>query len=179
MKRNYMNLIIALILEMAGIFLWVHYGYHWLKIVRYVVLIAFLVPVSAIDYEKKIIPNRILLVMTGIRVMLLIGDLLVYEEYRTELVTSAFGGMAVGFVIFLFAYFLSRKSIGLGDVKLIAVIGFYVGLTQIWTVIVAGLLMAGIFSCVQLVRKKVTMKDYIPLAPFLSAGTILTMLLGM
>ena len=62
---------------------------------------------------------------------------------------------------------------------MVAVIGFYLGLSQIWSAMVTGLLLAGIFSCIQLARKKVSMKDFIPLAPFLSAGTILIMLLGM
>ena len=62
---------------------------------------------------------------------------------------------------------------------MVAVIGFYLGLSQIWSAMVTGLLLAGIFSCIQLARKKVSMKDFIPLSPFLSAGTILIMLLGM
>ena len=176
---NKMNLVIIILLEMAGIFLWKNYGYHWLKIVRYVVLTACLVPLGAIDYEQRIIPNKILLVMTGIRAVLLVGDLLAYPDYKWELVVSAFSGMVIGFVTFLLAYFLSRKSIGLGDVKMVAVIGFYLGLSQIWSAMVTGLILAGIFSCIQLARKKVSMKDFIPLAPFLSAGTILIMLLGM
>lgn len=170
---------IVILLNLAGIFLWRNYNYHWLKIVRYALLTAFLVPLGAIDWKKKIIPNKILLAMTGIRALLLVGDLFVYPAYRAELAISAFGGMAVGFLVFLLAYFLSRRSIGLGDVKMIAVIGFYLGISQIWSTMVVGLLLAGIFSCIQLARKKVTMKESIPLAPFLSAGAILVMLLGM
>ena len=182
MKKIALNkriLVIVILLELAGIFLWKNYGYHWLKIVRYVILTACLVPLGEIDYKKRIIPNRILLVMAGIRVVLLVGDLLAYPDYKWELVVSALAGMMIGFVTFLLAYFLSRKSIGLGDVKLVAVIGFYLGISQIWSAMVMGLLLAGIFSCIQLARKKVSMKDFIPLAPFLSAGTILIMLLGM
>ena len=171
MALNKTNLVIIIFLELAGIFLWKNYGYHWLKIVRYVILTACLVPLGIIDYKQRIIPNKILLVMTGIRAVLLAGDMLVYPDYKWELIVSAFCGMAIGFV--------TRKSIGLGDVKMVAVIGFYLGLSQIWSAMVTGLLLAGIFSCIQLARKKVSMKDFIPLAPFLSAGTILIMLLGM
>ena len=116
--------------------------------------------------------------MLGIRALLLAGDLLAYPTYAKELLISAFGGMLLGFLVFLLAYGLSRKSIGLGDVKLVAVLGFDLGMSLVWTVMVAGLLLAGIYSCIQLARKKVSMKDAIPLAPFLAAGTILIMLLG-
>lgn len=172
------NLLLIGILGVAGIFLWWNYGYHWLKIIRYLVLVVFLVLIGAIDLEKRIIPNKFLLVLVGIRAILLAGDILLYPSYWGELLISAFGGMLAGFLVFLLAYFISRKSIGLGDVKLIAVIGFYVGMSLIWSAMVAGLLLAGIYSCIQLVRKKISMKDYIPLAPFLAAGTILIMLLG-
>ena len=173
-----LNLFLIAILAAAGIFLWKSYGYHWLKIIRYLILIVFLVPIGAIDFEKKIIPNKFLLVMIGVRGILLIGDMLAYPTYRVELLVSALSGMAIGFLVFLLAYFLSRKSIGLGDVKLVAVIGFYLGSSLIWSAMVGGLLLAGIYSCIQLIRKKVSMKDAIPLAPFLSAGTIFIILMG-
>ena len=172
------NLLLTVILGLAGLFLWWNYGYHWLKMIRYLVLIIFLVPIAAIDFEKRIVPNKLLLAMTGIRVVLLVGDMLAYPAYRWELLVSAFAGMTIGFLVFLLAYFLSRKSIGLGDVKLIAVIGLYLGSSLIWSAMVGGLLLSGIYSCIQLIRKKVSMKDAIPLAPFLSAGTIIIILLG-
>ena len=100
-------------LELAGIFLWKNYGYHWLKIVRYVILTACLVPLGIIDYKQRIIPNKILLVMTGIRAVLLAGDMLVYPDYKWELIVSAFCGMAIGFVTFLLAYFCPEKALGL------------------------------------------------------------------
>ena len=84
----------------------------------------------------------------------------------------------VGLILFLIAYFLSRKSIGLGDVKLAAVLGWYLGLALIWWDLVVGLFLAGLYSVVQLVRKKLNLKDSIPLVPFLAAGTILVVLLG-
>ena len=40
MALNKTNLVIIIFLELAGIFLWKNYGYHWLKIVRYVILTA-------------------------------------------------------------------------------------------------------------------------------------------
>ena len=77
MALNKTNLVIIIFLELVGIFLWKNYGYHWLKIVRYVILTACLVPLGIIDYKQRIIPNKILLVMTGIRAVLLAGDILV------------------------------------------------------------------------------------------------------
>ena len=111
-----------------------------------------------------------------LRYLCLTGFMLVLAVIDHE--KSIVPNMLVGLILFLLAYVLSRKSIGLGDVKLAAVLGWYLGLSLIWWDLVAGLLLAGIYSVVQLARKKLSMKDSIPLVPFLAAGTILILLLG-
>ncbi len=131
-----------------------------------------------IDYEKTIIPNKILLWMAAIRGVLLLGEILAFPEFWAEIVKSAVFGLLIGLSIFLLAYVLSRKSIGLGDVKLAAVLGWYLGGALIWWDIVVCLAFAGIYCIVQLLRKKLGMKDSIPLAPFFSIGTILVLLIG-
>lgn len=133
---------------------------------------------AVIDHEKSIVPNKLLVAMLVIRAVLLVIEVAVYPVYWKEKMISAVGGMLVGLILFLLAYVLSRKSIGLGDVKLAAVLGWYLGLSLIWWDLVAGLLLAGIYSVVQLARKKLSMKDSIPLVPFLATGTILILLLG-
>ena len=70
------------------------------------------------------------------------------------------------------------KSVGMGDVKLAAVLGWYLGGSLIWFDIVVSLSLAALYSIVQLILKKLNMKDSIPLAPFFSVGTILILLLG-
>ena len=112
------------------------------------------------------------------RAMLLIGEIGAEPAWWKECLKSAFGGLGLGLVIFLAAWFLSRKSIGMGDVKLAAVIGWYLGGSLIWFDPVVCLSLSAIFSIVQLLRKKLTMKDSIPLAPFFSVGTILILIIG-
>ena len=63
-------------------------------------------------------------------------------------------------------------------VKLAAVLGWYLGGSLIWFDIVVSLSLAALYSIVQLILKKLNMKDSIPLAPFFSVGTILILLLG-
>lgn len=159
-------------------FLFYRYDYHWTKILRYLCLTGFMLVLAVIDHEKSIVPNKLLVAMLVIRAVLLVIEVAVYPVYWKEKMISAVGGMLVGLILFLLAYVLSRKSIGLGDVKLAAVLGWYLGLSLIWWDLVAGLLLAGIYSVVQLARKKLSMKDSIPLVPFLATGTILILLLG-
>ena len=71
-----------------------------------------------------------------------------------------------------------KGGLGMGDVKLAAVLGWYLGGALIWFDLVISLSLAAIYSIVQLIRKKLNMKDSIPLAPFFSVGTVLILLLG-
>lgn len=116
--------------------------------------------------------------MLVVRGILLVAEIISYPAYWKELLISSFGGLAAGLFFFLIAYFLSRKSIGMGDVKLAAVLGWYLGLSLIWWDLAVGLCFAGLYCVIQLLRKKLTMKDSIPLVPFLAIGTIAVLLLG-
>ena len=171
-EKKYVPVIIA-VLVVTEAFLFTFYGYHWLKTVRYLILSAFLVVLGFIDSKRTLIPNQLLIMMLVARAMLLIGEIGAEPAWWKECLKSAFGGLGLGLVIFLAAWFLSRKSIGMGDVKLAAVIGWYLGGSLIWC-----LSLSAIFSIVQLLRKKLTMKDSIPLAPFFSVGTILILIIG-
>ena len=170
--------VVLILVELAGLFLFSRYGYHWTKILRYLCLTGFMLFLGVIDHEKSIVPNKLLAVMLVIRAILLVIEITVYPFYWKEKIISAAGGMLVGRILFLLADILSRKSIGLGDVKLAAVLGWYLGLALIWWDLVVGLLLAGIYSVIQLARKKLSMKDSIPLVPFLAAGTVIILLLG-
>ena len=171
-KKKKIFFLAFLLTEVVSCFLFYRYDYHWTKILRYLCLTGFMLVLAVIDHEKSIVPNKLLVAMLVIRAVLLVIEVAVYPVYWKEKMISAVGGMLVGLILFLLAYVLSRKSIGLGDVKLAAVLGWYLGLSLIWWDLV------GIYSVVQLARKKLSMKDSIPLVPFLATGTILILLLG-
>lgn len=177
-KEKKYILLIILVLVLAEWFLFSKYGYHWLKAVRYMLLTVFLVFLGFIDYQKTIIPNKILLFMLVIRAVILGGEITVKVSFWIDILKSAAGGMLIGFLIFFLARIFSRKSVGMGDVKLAAVLGWYLGGALIWFDIVLSLFLAAGYSLLQLIRKKLSMKDSIPLAPFFSVGTILILLLG-
>lgn len=178
LKKKKIFLLIFFLVEITGGILFYEYGYHWTKIIRYLFLAGFMIILAMIDHEKSIVPNKLLIEMFLIRAVLLGMEIVVYPTYWKEKLASAGGGLLVGLVLFLLAYFLSRKNIGIGDVKLAAVLGWYLGLALIWYDLVVGLFLAGLYSCIQLARKKLNMKDSIPLVPFLAIGTMLLLLLG-
>lgn len=154
------------------------YGWYASKIFKYLVLIYGMLLISYVDHQSHIIPNKILLVLFGIRWALLLVEMILYPTAIVELLSSALGGMIIGFIIFILAYFISKKGIGLGDVKLVAVIGFYTGTSVLYAIMILSLFSCVVYSIVQLIRKKITTKSFVAFGPFVAIGTILALFLG-
>jgi leader peptidase (prepilin peptidase)/N-methyltransferase len=83
-------------------------------------LVGVLVPVALIDFDRRIIPNKIMLPAAVAAVA--VGLLLAPAQLPEQLVAGAAAG---GFLLlFALAY---PKGMGMGDVKLAAVLGLYLG----------------------------------------------------
>lgn len=74
----------------------------------------------------------------------------------------------------LLGYLLSKSTMGAGDVKLMAVVGSYVGSERILQVTLWSFATATGFGVIQALRKRNGICHEIPLAPFVLIGTILT-----
>lgn len=154
------------------------YGWMPTKIVKYLVLMYAVLIIAYIDGQTHLIPNVILAVLFGFRILVLMIEMFVYPTARMELLANAFGGMMLGFLLFFIAYLISRKGIGMGDVKLVAVVGFYTGTTVLYAIMILALVCCVLYSVVQLIRHKVTTKDMVAFGPFVAIGTVLALFLG-
>lgn len=127
--------------------------------------------VAIIDLEHRLIPNR--LVYPGMALALLLSPL-----WPGLGLLRALAGGAVGFIVLLIPYLLSRGGMGAGDVKLAALVGMVAGwpgaLVAMFLAMVAGGAVAGPLLLLGL-RKR---KDQIPFGPFLSLGAVATLFYG-
>lgn len=174
--------ILAVAGVIAGIVLcaeFVLFSYSVPKILRYLILLESMFLIAWIDQRKRRIPNKILLAMLAARIVILIVEWLLVPSMGMSLLISSAFGMLLGGGMFLLAHFLSRGGVGMGDVKLFAVTGWYVGAGSIMPLVFLTALISAAYSIVMLLLKKIKLKEEIPFAPFVLAGTILTMALGM
>ena len=155
------------------------FSYSIPKILRYLILLESMFLIAWIDQRKRRIPNKILLAMLAARTVILTIEWLLVPSMGMALLISSIIGMLLGGGMFLLAHFLSRGGVGMGDVKLFAVIGWYVGGSSVMPLVFLTAVVSAVYSIVMLILKKVKLKEEIPFAPFVLAGTILTMALGM
>jgi len=129
---------------------------------------------AILDIKTKYIPNTLVLILLAIWVFIMTPMLFFDTNTAVVLLKDSVIGFFVGGGLFLLVYLISRKGLGGGDVKFMAVTGLYVGFAGILSVMLYGSILAAITGLVLLLLKKIKRKDTIPLAPFLYIGILIT-----
>lgn len=126
--------------------------------------------VLVIDLEHR----RVLDVMSGpaaLAALLLAGS-----RGLSALGNAALGG-AIGLGFFALAALLSRGRLGMGDVKLAAVIGLTTGYPHVVPALFLGVLLGGFASLILLSAGRISLKSYIAYAPYLCLGALVVLFL--
>ncbi len=150
-------------------------GADWRLIPGLFYVTLFLV-ISIVDLEHRIIPDE--LVLAGS--LAAFGFSLV-PAHPVPLFFAVVGGVA-GLIIFgivyLFGYAFSRLAynhpaspVGLGDLKLAALIGLVTGFPAVIGAIFVGAVIGGLIMMLLLVLGLVNRRTYVPYGPFLLLGT--------
>jgi len=92
---------------------------------------------------------------------------------------SALLGGATGFILILLPNIITRgKGMGGGDVMLAGFMGMALGFPLILLALAIGILGGGVTAIALLALRRKKRKDAIPFGPFLSVGTLVTLLWG-
>lgn len=154
------------------------YGYGPLKAARYCLLLGGLVPIAYRDHQEKRIPNVSLISLAFVRAVLLIAETFLYPAALADnLGFTLMGGLISGGIMF-FAYVISRHEIGMGDVKLFALAGIYLGTSITYLLILVSLILAALYGVIKIVRRRLNAKDEIAFAPFVAVGAFIVLGMG-
>lgn len=178
-RRQFYFLILGvLVIFLPGAWLMGLFGYHVWKAIRYWILLYALLLLAILDYRRRIVPNRALLFLAGVRTVLFLPEMLCFPEVWAELAVSSLTGFLGGGLLFLAAGLIARNGLGMGDVKLIAVMGYYLGFRVLMSDMIISLLLAVTAGIFLLAFKRKTLHSELPFVPFLAAGTLITVFLG-
>lgn len=136
------------------------------------VLVGVLVPVTLIDFDHQIIPNKITL--PAAVAALVIGAVTGPSHLPAQLIA---GAAAAGFfLVFWLAY---PRGMGLGDVKLAGVLGLFLG-ASVAVAIMVGVVLGTVVGAAVMARTGVAegRKVKVPFGPFLAAGGIVALFAG-
>jgi leader peptidase (prepilin peptidase)/N-methyltransferase len=146
-----------------------------------------LLVLSMTDLEHRLLPDR--LTVPGIVLGLLLSfaaplnrpEIMSLNTHGlTDAFLQSFLGMIVGGGILLVIMLIYPPGMMFGDVKLLAMIGSFVGITALAPSVFLGFVAGGVVGgLVMLISKSyVPMKTYIPFGPFLALGGFIGFLWG-
>lgn len=139
---------------------------------RSVLVICALLFAGLIDFKLMIIPNKLTLFLLTATVIVYAAELIISQKYIITVLTEALLGCAVCFLIFFIGKMISRKGMGMGDIKLTAVMGLALGLNTALGCLLWAMIIASIMGIVMLISKKLKAKSKMAMAPFFFVGTI-------
>lgn len=136
------------------------------------VLVTFLVPIAVIDLDLKIIPNK----LTAPAAVLAVALGAVLEpSYLPEQLAAGAGAL----IFFLLPTLIHQKGMGMGDVKLVAVLGLYLGRAVAPAIFIA--LILGVVAGAAIIAMKGVSdgrRTKVPFGPFLAVGALIAFFAG-
>lgn len=156
--------------------------YIILYLLEMCIFIGFLIVISFIDLEHFIIPDK--LVYPGILIGLFFAIYRWILEGNLKLLLSRAGGAIAGAGIILVIAIIGKavfrkEAMGVGDVKLMAMIGIYIGIwPYIPLILIIGAFIGSIYGLVLIILRRKRMDSYIPFGPFLSISAVISLLYG-
>jgi len=144
-----------------------------LSYIFYFSFVCALIVITVIDLYHQIIPDVISL--PGIGVGLLASLIIPQINLRDSLIGVLSGGGSLFVVATLYQWLFKREGMGGGDVKLLAMIGAFLGWKAVILTILLSSLIGSMVGIVIMVLKGKDFKYAIPFGPFLSLGAVIAL----
>lgn len=147
------------------------FGWTWILLI-YLIIYSALIAIVFIDIDHQIIPNSINLFLL---IIFFISNFILEYIYWKE---AFVGGLLGGGFLFLLVLLSRGGAMGMGDVKLMGVLGLFLGWKYTILCLLLSFIIGGVFSVFLLVLKIKGRKDAIAFGPWLVAGFFITTIFG-
>ncbi len=169
-KISIKYLLVEVLNGLAYVLLYSVYGLS-IQFIGMAFLASSLIVISFIDFEHMLIPNNVLIVLfvAGVMFNILNSNLTIMD--------SVIGFFAASVPLFLIAIF-TKGGMGGGDIKLMAVVGIFIGWKLVTLSLIIGACMSSVIGIILLLFRVVKRKEPIPFGPFLATGSFIAMVYG-
>lgn len=164
------------ILNAAGYvgLLW-FFGPTWVTVV-YGLLYSALLVVAGTDLSHKIIPNAV--TFPGIIMGLVCAATILPLGIQGSLLGVLIGGGILWFLAWASPYLFGKEGMGGGDIKLLAMIGAFLGWKPALMTIMVGSFLGSLVGVTLIAAQVIKREDYIPFGPFLVCGALVALFFG-
>jgi len=168
--------LVEFIMGFFSVILLLRYGISLFYVI-YFALFAALTLVSFIDLSHRIIPDVISL--PGIIVGVLVSLLHPHLSVINSLIGVLLGGGSLYVVASLYHLVTKREGMGGGDIKLLAMIGAFIGWKGVlFTILCSSFIGSVVGVTLMLISSETDSKYAVPFGPFLSLGAVIYVVWG-
>ncbi len=174
-KINFKYFIVELFAALIFVFIFYLFGVTLTSLLFFILSIGFII-IFFIDLKHFIIPNEITYPL------MLVGflksfdpnlNVYLFPNFINSLIGGFFGYILIWLIIFIYKKLRNIEGMGLGDAKLLSVIGFWFGWISIPFVIFFSSAVALISVIPDLIKKKKKLSSQIPFGPYLIIGCVI------
>lgn len=175
--------IVELLTACALCVCWLRFGDPILTSI-YFIFTAFLIAGSFIDLEFFIIPDAITVggLVLGLIISAIFPSVMGEKIWWHSLIKSLLGAFVGGGSLFLIAIagekILKKEAMGMGDVKLLAMMGSFIGWKWVLFTIFTSSLLGTIGGVALIIFGKTDIKGKIPFGPYLAMGALVSLFFG-
>lgn len=166
---------VEILVGFMSLFLFIRYGLSFQYVV-FLLFVSALIAISFIDLRHKIIPDVISL--PGIIAGFLFSFFSGHISWLDSLIGILSGGGSLFLVGFLYKLITQKEGMGGGDVKLLAMIGAWMGWRSLPFVVLISSLIGAFIGLAFILLSGKGFRYKIPFGPFLSLGGLLYFFFG-
>ena len=144
--------------------------YLTLNFIIFFAFTAVLIVITFIDLDNQIIPD--VLTLPGIPVFFLLAVFVVKVPWMEAAIGLLIGGGVLFAIAFVYELLTKREGMGGGDIKLLAMIGGFLGWKSLIFILLCSSCLGAIVGIAVMVIKKQNMKYAVPFGPFLSIAAV-------
>ena len=144
--------------------------YLTLNFLVFFIFTAVLIVITFIDLDHQIIPD--LLTLPGIPIFFLLAVFVVGVPWMDAAIGLLIGGGVLFAIALGYEVITKREGMGGGDIKLLAMIGGFLGWKSLIFVLLFSSLLGAVIGIALVLIKKEDMKYAVPFGPFLSAAAV-------
>jgi leader peptidase (prepilin peptidase)/N-methyltransferase len=161
--------LVELITAALALLLFLQFGLT-LKFLTFFIFTAVLIVITFIDLDHQIIPD--VLTLPGIPIFFLLAIFVVKVPWLEALIGLLIGGGMLFAIAFVYQLITKREGMGGGDIKLLAMIGGFLGWKSLIFILLVSSFSGAIVGIAAMVIQKQDMKYAIPFGPFLSVAAV-------
>ena len=173
-KINFQYFLVELIAAVSFLSIYFVFGTS-ITTLLLLILSVFFIIIFFIDLKHYIIPNELTFPLMVIGFLKSFDPNLnkaIFPNYINSLIGGLIGYLIIWFIIFVYKKIRNKEGMGLGDAKLLAVVGFWFGWLSIPFTIFISSLVALIFVIPSVLNKSRNMASQIPFGPYIIIGSI-------